>query len=167
MSRHPPACPAHRSPCATPHTAADSRLRLDAAVRLKDGNSINEGRVEVLHAGQWWPLCADRFGPRAAAIVCRQVGWIGGPATLRDADTFGGSSPTVAWLNYYDDSYGEDLSALHEAQGGNGLAFGESTCSAGMSAVTCSDVTGEPSTYWACILLNIVCQLLWCSHSKH
>ena len=56
------------------------RPSLAAAVRLLNGSVPNEGRLELLHAGQWWPVCRDSFQGRAAWVACQQAGWVGGPA---------------------------------------------------------------------------------------
>lgn len=73
-------------PCCAVHTAT----AWASTVRLVNGSTANQGRVEVLHQGTWVPLCSSGFGRRAAAIVCRQLGWVGGPATLEPAGAFGG-----------------------------------------------------------------------------
>ena len=49
-------------------------------LRLVDGDSPNEGRLEVFLNDQWGTVCDDFFGQPDATVACRQVGYTGATA---------------------------------------------------------------------------------------
>ncbi len=44
-------------------------------LRLVDGSSSLEGRLEVCVGGRWGTVCDDEFGVLDASVVCRQLGY--------------------------------------------------------------------------------------------
>ena len=44
-------------------------------VRLMDGKSKQEGRVEVFYGGQWGTVCDDNWDLKEATIVCKELGF--------------------------------------------------------------------------------------------
>ncbi|XP_069120538.1 scavenger receptor cysteine-rich domain-containing protein DMBT1-like [Argopecten irradians] len=65
-------------------------------IRLVEGRSPFEGRVEVFYNGTWGTICDDSWDERDARVVCRQLGYSSGVA--RSNAYFGrGEEPT--WLD--------------------------------------------------------------------
>ena len=83
------------SPAASARTdAADGAAEGD--VRLINGSTAQEGRVEIYHDGEWGTVCDDRFVDDDAMVVCRQLGYTGGQARLRAA--FGAGTGPI-WMD--------------------------------------------------------------------
>ncbi|EMP40827.1 Neurotrypsin [Chelonia mydas] len=62
----------------TCHADNDShRFSLGPPIRLMDGESKKEGRVEIFINGQWGTICDDGWSDKDAAVVCRQLGYKG------------------------------------------------------------------------------------------
>ncbi|XP_067413344.1 HHIP-like protein 1 [Emydura macquarii macquarii] len=78
-----PSSPQPFSPEAGPRPRTGTRRQLGAprqlhpgAVRLVNrGAARGRGRLEILVGGQWGTVCDDLFDRRAAAVVCRQLGY--------------------------------------------------------------------------------------------
>ena len=71
-------------------------IRYHLSVRLVNGNSPYEGRVEIQYNGEWGTVCDDLFDDTDAQVVCSQLGFSGGQA-LVDCE-FGEGDGTI-WID--------------------------------------------------------------------
>ena len=55
--------------------AADTHVEGD--LRLRDGSSATNGRLEVYLGGGWGDVCEDGFGDEEGEVACRQLGYPG------------------------------------------------------------------------------------------
>ncbi|EDV21315.1 uncharacterized protein TRIADDRAFT_30641, partial [Trichoplax adhaerens] len=46
-------------------------------LRLQNGKTHYEGRLEILNNGEWGTVCSDYFDELAANVACRQLGYVG------------------------------------------------------------------------------------------
>ena len=99
-------------------------------MRLVNGNTNNEGRVEVMYdeTRGWGTVCDSNWGTQEAVVVCRQLGFpfstaqgIGNPDPSTSEPFFGQGSGSV-WLNNIRCT-GSELhldDCMHDGWGSNG-----------------------------------------------
>ncbi|XP_076673299.1 uncharacterized protein LOC143371719 isoform X2 [Andrena cerasifolii] len=85
----------------------ESSVHCDAPfeIRLANGSSPLEGRVEVRHHGVWGTVCDDDFANAEATVICRSLGY-GGRAVAKK-DGFFGPGEGPIWLDEVD-CYGNE-----------------------------------------------------------
>ncbi|XP_038072908.1 LOW QUALITY PROTEIN: uncharacterized protein LOC119741237 [Patiria miniata] len=66
----------------------------DYPIRLVDGATDNEGRVEILFNGQWGTVNSEGWDSRDASVVCRQLGFYGHNSSVGSA-YFGEGTGTI------------------------------------------------------------------------
>ena len=64
------------------------------SIRLVDGSSSNEGRVEVNYNGQWGTVCDDLWDDTDAAVVCQILG-LGESGSALGSAAFGEGSGDI------------------------------------------------------------------------
>ena len=58
----------------SPGAAPEAECR-DGGIRLSEGLTNMEGRVEICNGGVWGSVCKHNFGELEATVVCKQLGF--------------------------------------------------------------------------------------------
>ena len=68
----------YRTLCVFIHNVAGAVSSFSSgSVRLTNGNTPTEGRVEIWYSNQWYTVCDDSWESSDATVVCRQLGYQG------------------------------------------------------------------------------------------
>ena len=118
---------------------------LQVPVRLVNGPTEYEGRVEVYYMGIWGTVCDDGWDLNDAEVVCRQLNF--GPAIAASGSAAYGQGSDIIWL--------EDLNCVgtesdirncsHRGWGVYGCGHYEDV------GVRCADPNGNFYLIYACI----------------
>jgi len=69
----------------------------DGNLRLRGGNHVNEGRLEIFRMGEWGTICDDSWSIQDAMVACRQLGFPGALKEMRGA--YYGVGDGAIWLD--------------------------------------------------------------------
>ncbi|KAH0626624.1 hypothetical protein JD844_001708 [Phrynosoma platyrhinos] len=103
-----------------------------AEIRLVNGSNCCNGRVEILHNGQWGTICDDNWDIEDARVICQQLGC--GVARLAPGGAEFGSGSGQIWLDEVSCIGNESFLSQCQAR-----PWGENNCNHGEdAAVVCS-----------------------------
>ncbi|XP_015191626.1 PREDICTED: uncharacterized protein LOC107074585 isoform X1 [Polistes dominula] len=83
--------------CSDKSDESDERCNAPFDIRLVNGSSPLEGRVEVYHHGIWGTVCDDDFSAATARVICRSLGYNGVAKPKKDG--FFGPGQGPIWLD--------------------------------------------------------------------
>ncbi|CAG9769987.1 unnamed protein product [Ceutorhynchus assimilis] len=83
--------------CSDNSDEANHHCDTPTALRLVNGTSANEGRLEIRHNGIWGSICDDDFNEDAAKIACAALGYSGSASVKKDG--FFGQTTGPIWLD--------------------------------------------------------------------
>ena len=64
-------------------------------MRVVNGRTPGEGRVEIFHNNAWATVCNDRWDNTDAALVCRQLGLSPSGVAINNVYTFGAGTGMI------------------------------------------------------------------------
>ena len=101
-------------------------------VRLVNGATQFEGRLEIFYAGIWGTVCNDFFNLTAANVVCRQLGFLGALFIANDQEF--GTGRSQIWLDDLQCT-GNESSILQCSNNGYGIHNCQHTEDVGVACI--------------------------------
>ncbi|XP_072166777.1 scavenger receptor cysteine-rich domain-containing protein DMBT1-like [Diadema setosum] len=80
-----------------------------ASIRLVEGGSYYEGRVEIYYNGAWGTVCDDNWDDDDARVVCRQLGYPASYARAVSGGTYGQGTGSILLDNVECDGWESSL----------------------------------------------------------
>ena len=115
------------------------------SIRLVNGASSYEGRVEVYHNGEWGTVCDDGWDLNDAQVVCRQLGH--GQGTLALSRAYYGEGTGRIWLSSVN-CRGTELSIESCLHPGWGFHFCDHAEDAGVRCMSSPIITSMSIILW-------------------
>ncbi|XP_033730429.1 deleted in malignant brain tumors 1 protein-like, partial [Pecten maximus] len=106
------------APCIDSHVFICKQKAGYTRVRLVNGSTPNEGRVEIYHDGDWGTICDDNFHKDEARAVCEALGYRNGDAS---GEAYFGRGTKPIFVDNLNCSVSE--SGIHSLQLGKTLCF--------------------------------------------
>ncbi|XP_044739287.1 uncharacterized protein LOC123300724 isoform X2 [Chrysoperla carnea] len=107
----------HVDDCIDKSDESPSYCEAETELRLANGSTPLEGRVEIRFYGVWGTICDDDFTDEAATVICNQMGYFG-PARVKKGGMYGPGSGPI-WLDQVS-CFGNETSVekcLHNERG--------------------------------------------------
>lgn len=77
----------------------DALLHTDGDVRLVNGPSRSEGRVEIFYNNEWGTICDDNFRQNEGDVICHQLGFESALSTHLNAYYGTGDGPIMKYIS--------------------------------------------------------------------
>ncbi|XP_071836531.1 scavenger receptor cysteine-rich domain-containing protein DMBT1-like [Apostichopus japonicus] len=122
------------------YTLSNIELHISNQIRLVNGTTHMEGRVEIYHTGQWGTVCGKYWDDNDASVACRQLGYSDTGIATGNASYSEGTGPI--WLENVACSGGEG-SIDHCGNSGWGQHNCGHNLDAGMRCITVRLASGE------------------------
>ena len=108
-----------------------------AVVRLVNGGTGYEGRVEVYHNGVWGTVCDNGWDLSDAEVVCKELGL--GPAIDAKSEAFYGQGGGLIWLANVSCT-GEEAAIRECSYNGWGIGYCEHSEDAGVKCAASNGI---------------------------
>lgn len=96
------------SSLAYPNASSNASFYYGDGIRLVDGRTYSEGRLEILRHGQWGVICGQYWQSKSTDVACRQLGFLRAKRYFRAY-----SDPTKSYLMSAVECKGSEVSLLH------------------------------------------------------